>query len=193
MSIELYIPEIGDELGVTDYWYLDYRSSNISSLIVSAAQVKCVWQLSKLLELSDERLIGFFDSDWNAFWPKPTEESINSRVDFFVFLLSCTEKKYVQYKTAAVYLLSTYFIYSDTEPKYYDFALEIIGRIADTIGWDKWDQIKLLIGSLSQIIDTIKTETKTLIITLLVDCLYSSTRIPWLLRLYQDSIRTAYT
>lgn len=186
MSTELYIPEIADELGVIDYSRLKLQSPQLCPLVLSAASDSEIQNLVQLMNLADEDFTSFIKSEWNNFWPN----NLSTKVDLFTFLLSNNEPQYRRYKSAAVYLLSSYFTNQDTLESHSEFAVQVIQNVSSRMEWGIRQSIDWYLNTLKRtdIDNSIRNTMAIQIMESLVSYAYWSTRIPQLLKYYIDSV-----
>ena len=186
MSIELYIPEIADELGVIDYSKLKLKSIQLYPLVLSAASRTETEHLCQFMCFSDDEFSDFMQSESNIFWPK----NLSTKVDLFTFLLSNNEPQYSWYKSAAVYLLSSYFTNQDTLESHSEFAVQVIQNVSSRMEWVIRHSTDWYMNTLKRA-DTDDSMRNTMAIQImesLVSYAYWSTRIPQLLKYYIDSV-----
>ncbi len=189
MSTESYIPEICDELGITDYSKIQNSSRVLFEFISEIPDIQNIEQLSKLLNLEEQDFLTFINSDWNNFWPK-TSQWISTKIDLLLFLLKSSEKKFQWHKHAVIYLLGSYFIETDTDRSKQEFASAVLTEYSQELDKERKESYDSFKNELSNpSLDG--TITARSMLQLVTDHVYSNSRAIRLLRFYQDSVRDA--
>ncbi len=169
-----------------DYSKLKLKSTQLYPLVLSAASRTEIEHLNHLISLTDDEFLDFIKLEWETFWPN----NLLNKVDLFTFLLLNNEPQYSRYKSAAVYLLSSYFTNQDTLESHSEFAVQVIQNVSSRMEWDIRQSTDWYLNTLKRtdIADSMRNTMAIQIMESLVSYAYWSTRIPQLLKYYIDSV-----